>query len=269
MKAKVNYRLILDIFLTIALLTLFSKNFFGMVYHEVAGLAVLIPISIHILINLKAAKGMCRNFKRVPLNVKLCLIVDILLLLTFLWIGISGVLISKTIFTGISSSSPLFKLYHMCLGGLSVILLGIHIGLHICRKRIPPKLALVMTVVILACGAYGITSSGLVRWVSMPLVMVTGTQPGGARGAPPAGFDPAMGGRPQGEPFQGELPEGGRPQGGGMQGPGGLGLMQKIQVVVQFSGIMFSCAMITYWIVRAKKKPSRPGISASSMVPTP
>lgn len=77
MKAKI--RIALDIFLTVVLLTLFSKNFISMAYHEIVGLAVLIPILIHIAINRKAVFAMVRNFQRYPLRMKICLIVDILL----------------------------------------------------------------------------------------------------------------------------------------------------------------------------------------------
>ena len=52
------------------------------------GLAVLIPILIHIFLNLKMICGMCKNFRKVPWNIKICLIVDILLFLIFAWMGI-------------------------------------------------------------------------------------------------------------------------------------------------------------------------------------
>ena len=44
---KKNTRLVLDLILTVALLTLYSKNFLGLQYHEVVGLGVLIPILIY------------------------------------------------------------------------------------------------------------------------------------------------------------------------------------------------------------------------------
>lgn len=73
---------------------------------------------------------------------------DILLLLTFIWLGISGI---------------------------SVILLGIHIGLHICRKEMKTGIAVALTIFVFACGIYGITNSGITRWISMPFMQVSGS----------------------------------------------------------------------------------------------
>lgn len=106
---KMRFRLFLDVLLTFILVTLSSKNFFGIPYHEVMGIAILMPILIHILINVKTVRGMCKNFKRVPRHIQICLLVDILLFLDFVWIGISGVLISKTIFVGLSTSNIAVK----------------------------------------------------------------------------------------------------------------------------------------------------------------
>lgn len=220
--------MVLDISLTIILLTLFSKNFFGLFYHEVVGLAVLIPILVHIFSNLKMVRGMCKNFKRVPMNIKICLIVDGLLLLTFVWMGISGVLISKTILTSISTTNGLMKLYHMCMGGLSVILLGIHIGLHICRKEMRTKVAVVLTSLAVAGGIYGISSSELVRWVGMPFRAATSSHLAVEREVP---FGEHSG-----------------------QGQGESNLIQKINVFIQFFGLMFGSAMATYWVVIWKKR---------------
>lgn len=272
MKRKISLKLILDVILTLSILTLFSKNFFGIFYHEVAGLAILIPILLHIILNIKTIRGMCKNFVKVPLNMKLCLIVDILLLLTFIWLGISGILISKTIFTSITASSAAVKIYHMFVGGLSVILLGIHIGLHICRKEMKTGIAVALTTFVFACGIYGITNSEITRWISMPFMQVSGFHFEGGREftshipegdmeleAPENNFGEKMrkGNRPgrgegKGEGFG---PEKGHGKGfGNGAGKGSMSILQKISTFLQFFGIMFSCAMITYWIVIGKKK---------------
>lgn len=276
MKKTKYLRLILDIILTVSLLTLFSKRLFGMFYHEVVGLAVLLPILIHILINLKMIRGMSKNFKKVPMNVKLCLIVDVLLLLVFIWMGISGILISKTILTGISTSNVLVKLLHISMGGLSVILLGIHIGLHICRKEMQTGLAILITVIVLAGGIYGICSSEIVRWISMPFAIATNSISEENREMPMHGnkndlyehdIDNHNRGNGEGlgkgsglkngfgkEPGNGMGKGAGKGVGNGGHDEGQMNIWQKINVLVQFFGMMFSCAMLTYWIVICNKK---------------
>lgn len=188
------------------------------------------------------------------MNIKICLIVDGLLLLTFVWMGISGVLISKTILTGISTTNGLVKLYHMCMGGLSVILLGIHIGLHICRKEIRTKVAVVLTSLAVAGGIYGISSSELVRWVGMPFRAATSSHLAVER---EVSFGEHSG-RGQNKGFgrgEGQGKGLGKGLGNGKgHGQGERNLIQKINVFIQFFGLMFGCAMATYWVVIWKKK---------------
>lgn len=201
---------------------------------------------------------MCKNFKRVPLNIKICLIVDMLLVLTFLWMGVSGVLISKTIVTGISTTNGLVKTYHMCIGGLSVILLGIHIGLHICRKEMRTRIAVVMTILAVAGGIYGISSSGIVRWIGMPFRAATSSHLAVER---EVSFGKQSGqgqnkGFSRGEGQGKGLGKGmGKGSGNGKRhGQGEMNLVQKLNVFIQFFGLMFSFAMATYWVVIWKKK---------------
>lgn len=261
MKKTLNKKLMLDILLTVVLLTLFSKNFFGLFYHEVVGLAVLLPILIHILLNLKIIRGMCKNFRKASMNLKACLIVDALLLLTFLWMGISGILISKTIFTGISTTNRLVKIFHMSLGGWSVILLGIHIVLHICRKEMKTGIAVLLTILAFAAGIYGITNSEITRWMSMPFVTVAGSHFTELK-EPEVGKEfrhDQQQGSGQGE-YSGKGPGKGlgKGQGKGLgrgegHGKGEISPLKKISVFMQFSGMMFSSVMATYWIFRWRK----------------
>lgn len=197
---------------------------------------------------------------------------DILLLLTFIWLGISGILISKTILTSISASSAAVKIYHMFVGGISVILLGIHIGLHICRKEMKTGIAVALTIFVFACGIYGITNSGITRWISVPFMQVSGSHFEGGKEfsspipkgdmepeAPETNFGEKIGkesrpgrGEGKGEGFvQGKGPGNGFGNGAGK---GSMSILQKISTFLEFFAIMFSCAMITYWIVIGKKK---------------
>lgn len=166
-------KLILDIILLLMMITFFNKNLISMQYHEIAGLIMIGLVIVHIAINTKMITAMCKNFIRIPLAIKAGVITDILLLLCFLWIGLSGVFISHTILTFISSTNVIFKLGHMFAGGLSVILLGIHIGLHICRKPMPVILAIIVSAVVFCGGIFGAVNSSEIRWLSMPFTAMT------------------------------------------------------------------------------------------------
>lgn len=265
---KGKCKIVLDVIMLIMMLTLFDKQFISMAYHEIAGLILLALIIVHIALNIKTAAAMCKKFLRVPPAIKVGLVVDILLLVCFVLLGVSGVLISHTVLTGISSDNVIFKQLHMFAGGLSVILLGVHIGLHICRKPMPAAAAIVLSVVVLCGGVYGVVNSSEVRWLTMPVSMVGGD--GAAK--PPVheeNTDNMRGGAPadkSGEGMHGGAEIGENRHGGTL--PDGeithqsgnamgknrqpLSLIEKVQNVVMFLGMILSCTMITYWIAVKK-----------------
>lgn len=266
MKMKRNFKIILDVIMLLASITLYSKQFISMKYHEIAGLVLIGLVIVHIVINIKTIIAMTKKFIKVPLSIKIGLIVDIFLIICFGWLGVSGILISKTILTSISSTSMIFKMTHMFFGALSVILLGIHIGLHICRKPMPIKIAVIASIIIFACGIYGVVQSSELSWLSMPFMVSSGAQ-GGMKGNEEG---PGMGEQGKGM-MRGERPDKGnfegkpdmenfegRHNGQGFEGKGknmsSSSVVQKIQTVIMFLGMILSCSMITYWIVVLKKK---------------
>ena len=89
-------------------LTLFNKQLVSMKYHEVAGLALVALMILHIAINTKIVTAMCKKFLKVPAAIKVGLVVDILLLVCFICLGTSGILISRTVLTEISSGNMMF-----------------------------------------------------------------------------------------------------------------------------------------------------------------
>jgi hypothetical protein len=243
--------LTLDVLMTALMLTLYSKRFIGMKYHEIAGLILIGIVLMHIIINIKTLTAMSKKFLKVPASIKTGLIIDILLILCFIWFGISGIMISHTIFTGISSQNMIFKLGHMFAGGLSVILLGIHIGLHICRKPMKTVTAVILSVIILLGGVYGTVKSSEIRWLSMPFSMTA--ERGGME-------------KPQFEHQREKMNIG---DGQKMEKPDkmpmdkmknsgqnrqSLSLLEKLQNIFMFLGMMMTCAMATYWIIILKKR---------------
>ncbi len=244
---KKHFRIILDVLMLLLTLTLFSKQLISMQYHEIAGLILIALIIVHIVINIRTAKAMCKNFKKVPAAVKSGLVVDILLLFCFGLLGISGILISHTIFIGIASDNLFFKQSHMFSGGLSVILLGVHIGLHICRKPLPVIPAIIVSAAVLCGGIYGITNSSEARWLSIPFAASFQSEQ-------PLPNHEQMNNK---ENMQRQSPRNnGTPNGQGQQKGKNrqpLPLSQKLLNIIMFLGMILSCTMITYWIFVPKK----------------
>lgn len=248
---KRQFKIILDVIMLLMALTLFSKQFISMQYHEIAGLVLIAIIIVHIAVNIKIALAMGKNFARIPAAVKAGLIVDILLLICFAWLGISGVLCSHTIFAAIASENTIFKLSHMFVGAISVILLGVHIGLHICRKPMPVIAAVIVSAVVLCGGIYGAVNSSMGRWLTIPVSTMTQS---GERGG---NSEHTAFGNGNQKATQGETNGRGENQqseNGGGRARQALTMPQKLQSVVMFLGMILSCTMITYWIAIPKKK---------------
>ena len=290
MKQKQKFKLALDIIMLLLSVTFFNKSLISLSYHEIAGLILIGIFVLHIVINTKMISAMCKKFVKVPAEIKVGVVVDLLLILCFAWIGISGIMISKTILTGISSNHMVFKLGHMFAGGLSVVLLGVHIGLHICHRRFPAAAAVLLSAVILCGGVYGTVNSSQLRWLSIPFsAALSSGEEGGKRPAEDreieknagsaeasaaeegAGRDEGSAKRPDiesnsaeasaAEERTEEAPPEGRPsrdaappeEGASRPKGGTVPLSQRLESVWMFLSMILSCAVVTYWIVRAKK----------------
>lgn len=244
-KTKSKLKIILDIILLILTISLFNKSLISMRYHEVAGLIVIGIMLVHIGINIKTVRAMCVKFTKIPSALKICLIVDIMLFLTFIWFGISGILCSKTILTNISSDNAIFKLYHMAAGSLALILLGIHIGLHICRRPMKKTLAIILTVIFIAAGAYSAINSSFVRWASIPFT--------------------TMSQQDQERPQKAERPDnndkgsGSRPSEDAQRKPSSYNTFtaQKLKDPAMYLSIILALSMITYWPALPKNNKRR------------
>jgi hypothetical protein len=102
--------------------------------------------------------------------------VDALMLLSFLTVGVTGILISKIAFPGLNVQGGPWKSLHYGSAALSLLWVGVHLGLHYNylkgvfsrRVRLPRVVAATLTVILVAYGAYGLASTGFVRWLAMP-----------------------------------------------------------------------------------------------------
>jgi len=113
---------------------LFNKRLFtGLSFHEIAGLAVGVAFIIHILLNWKWVKAVTLwIFSKISIKSRIGYIIDVLLLLSMGFIIFSGLTISTTIpllHINVSDPQQFYKL-HMAVSYISLLLLGIHIGLH-------------------------------------------------------------------------------------------------------------------------------------------
>lgn len=198
---KINLiKIILDVLMAVVFVLLFNKSAVaGMAFHEIAGLSIGVAFIIHIVLNLKWVKQVTLNLfsKKINFKTRLGYILDVLLLLSFAFIIISGILISKVVFPNlrISSSIP-FERLHISVSYFALLLVGIHIGLHwkwamnMFKKmfKIPEKkktlqaLSIVLVVAAFIFGSYNLYSTNYLSKLSFIGTTSNGKQFSGERG---------------------------------------------------------------------------------------
>jgi uncharacterized membrane protein YgcG len=178
-KQKRILKLVLDAVMLILLVLMYKKQVISISFHEIGGLALIGLFIIHLLINAKWIGAVTKHLfsKTISAHVRACFIVDALLLVAFLTVGITGVLISKVVFSLHVSGN--FKTLHYFASAVAVILMGVHLGLHadyifgkLLRKGAKKAGKIILAVVlalIVAFGAYSLFTTSFVSYLAAPI----------------------------------------------------------------------------------------------------
>ena len=176
-----NVKLVLDIVMTIGFVLMFKKNVLGLSFHEIGGIVVCLLFIVHKLLNKYWIITVSKNLfkKETPIKTKIQYIVDILLLIDMIVILFTGIGISKKTFKAIAflpgSAIPI----HFLTGGIGLILVGIHVGLHWKwikgtagaklkgTKNVLLKICGIIVLVAFVCGgAYSFAKSDFKMWMT-------------------------------------------------------------------------------------------------------
>ncbi|MCE5344304.1 MAG: DUF4405 domain-containing protein, partial [Eubacteriales bacterium] len=190
---KTGWKLLLDIIMAILLALMYSKRVLGgLPFHEIGGLALCGLFIIHKLLNFKWIEAVTIGLfsRRTPLRQKLFWVLDLLLLASFTFILVSGILISKVVFPNIGADAKAnVKIWHYGISAFALVLTGIHTGLHMgwIRQRmgflrkfpaaLRQTLAVVLSVAVLAFGAYSVTSTAFLNWIANLGVSISSAAP--------------------------------------------------------------------------------------------
>lgn len=187
---KLSAKIALDVVMFIILVLLYKAKVLTLTYHEVAGIAILGVFLIHCLFNWRwIATNAKKLFSReTPARTKFSYWISIALVVSFLIIVISGVFISKVLFRdqigALNMDTSIFRTLHLFFSALSLILVGIHLGLYwpmvkgFFRKKwnVPAAIAKPVCYVLLAAivifGAYSVPTSGFSEWLLCPVVPI-------------------------------------------------------------------------------------------------
>jgi hypothetical protein len=128
-------KFILNVLLAAVFLLLMDpRSFYGLSFHEWAGLIVVLFFLFHKVLNWGWIKKVTLGiFKKIPGKARLNYILDILLLAGLTLIIISGLAIARTIdfsWLNIGGSHFFWRAMHLSSSMLVLVLFGIHLGLH-------------------------------------------------------------------------------------------------------------------------------------------
>ncbi|MGB4661525.1 MAG: DUF4405 domain-containing protein [Mobilitalea sp.] len=180
----------LDAVMVVILALLYNKSSVNITFHEIAGLALFGIFIIHLLFNYKWIIAISRKLfsTKITIRSKFGYVIDFLLLVCFVAIIVSGILISKVVFHFSINSSSAKTIHYFC-SAASLILIGIHLGLHThflsgIAKRIFPfskklvnTIGILLTVILFVYGSYSLTSTSFSRWIFMPFSSSQGQMP--------------------------------------------------------------------------------------------
>ncbi|MEA4939494.1 MAG: DUF4405 domain-containing protein [Christensenella sp.] len=258
-------KLILDAVMLILLVLMYKKQVISMEFHEIGGLALIGLFLIHHLVNARWIGAVTRRLfaKGMPGLVRARYIVDALLLVAFLAIGVTGVLISKVVFSLHVVGN--FKTLHYFASALAIVLMGVHLGLHadyifgkLLRKganRIAKIALCAVLAVMIAFGGYSLFTTSFVRYLAAPLQMTVAMQ-----GVPVPSGDIALDGSNAERPTDlSELPEfsgengdfhGDRQDFDGGERGGEGGSSSAAALIAQYVSIITLFGAVTYGVLR-------------------
>lgn len=167
------FKIVLDIIMLVLLVLMFKKNVISMSFHEIGGLALIGLFVIHNFVNIKWIKAVFRSFFIAKLSgrTRTSAIINLFLAVVFILIGVSGVFM-------LYGMAGLWKTIHYFCAGISIILMGVHLGLHwgliknvFVKHRVNKAVSTVLLIAVIVYGINGIVSTSFVRWLTMPFLV--------------------------------------------------------------------------------------------------
>ena len=172
-------KLALDAVMLILLVLMYKKQVISMSFHEIGGLALIGLFVIHHLLNARWIGAVTKRLfaKATPGLVRARYIVDALLLIAFLTVGVTGILINKTLFTIHVAGNA--KTLHYFSAAIAILLMGVHLGLHadlifgkVFQKganQIVKIATAVVLALLVAFGGYSLFTTQFVSYLASPI----------------------------------------------------------------------------------------------------
>lgn len=162
MKPKLTAKIIIDIFMTLALLFLMGYQLWGDIAHEWVGAGMFLLFIAHHVLNFNWHKNLFKNKYTARRIAVLC--IDILVFADMFMMMFSGIVMSRHVFAflPISGGIMLARRLHIIGSYWGILLMSLHLGMHVkifngmIKKRveIPTPAVFVPSLIISAYGVY-------------------------------------------------------------------------------------------------------------------
>jgi hypothetical protein len=128
-------KFILNLSLAVVMLLLMDpRSFYGISFHEWAGLVIALFFILHKILNWGWIKKVTVGFfGKAPGRARINYILDVLLLVGLVLMVLSGIAIARTIdfsWLGLGGSRIFWRVMHTSSSLITLALFGIHLGLH-------------------------------------------------------------------------------------------------------------------------------------------
>ncbi|AFM40018.1 hypothetical protein Desaci_0973 [Desulfosporosinus acidiphilus SJ4] len=124
----------LDIIIALIFALLYNTRVFGgLAFHEIMGLGIGVIFLVHVLLNLQWVRKVTRRLfdRNLPSKTRLSCVINVLLLLSMAFTIISGLMISRILFPGLGlANQRTFHGLHVGFSYLTLVIVGVHVGLH-------------------------------------------------------------------------------------------------------------------------------------------
>lgn len=178
--AKRSLRITIDIAILSLVPLLYNSRVLSLAFHEIAGLVALVLAGVHLVLNWKWVTGVTVRWRQrcLPFKTRFTLVLDMACVGTFLFSGVSGLLISRVLVPGLRN--PALRHAHIFSAALALFLFGLHFGFHmnalagVWRRLVPfsPRtrkiLGLLVASAVLVLGIASLLTSPLLDWLSLP-----------------------------------------------------------------------------------------------------
>lgn len=131
MHPKTALRLAFDLVILATLVLLYNKRAINLAWHELSGLVLFVFVAVHLLLNRNWISAITARLtsRELPVRTRISYALSLAAVIAFLAVAISGIALSRVVF-GFHSDLVLWKILHKTGAAISLILIGIHLGLH-------------------------------------------------------------------------------------------------------------------------------------------